>query len=103
MRVNKAHIAWEGCFVEGALPEIVVADDWGSSKHCVQAPDEPKNLLWLVVGKDSKPDFDRHTFFSEGLRKIRADQTYSSSSRRYYADVARNGHSNLSKTIRSAF
>jgi hypothetical protein len=53
----------------------VVADDWGSSKHCVQAPDEPKNLLWLVVGKDSKSDFDRHTFFSEGYEKIRADQT----------------------------
>jgi hypothetical protein len=64
MRMNKPHIGWEECFVEGALPEVVVAHDRGISKHCVQGPDEPKKLLWLVVGKDGKSDFDKHTFFS---------------------------------------
>jgi hypothetical protein len=66
MRMHKAHIAWEHCFIEGALPEVMVTDDWGSSKRCVQAPDEPKKLLWLVVGKDGKSDFEKHTFCSEG-------------------------------------
>jgi hypothetical protein len=61
--MNKPHIGWEECLVEKTLPEIVVAYDRGISKHCVQAPDEPKKLPWLVVGKDGKSDFDKHTLF----------------------------------------
>jgi len=63
MRMNKPHIGWEEGLVEETLPEIVVADDRGISKHCVQAPDEPKKLPWLVVGKDGKSDFDKHMLF----------------------------------------
>jgi hypothetical protein len=63
MRMNKPYIGWEECLVEETLPEIVVACDRGISKHCVQAPDEPKKLPWLVVGKDGKSDFDKHTLF----------------------------------------
>jgi hypothetical protein len=72
MRMNKAHIPREDCFIERALPEVMVTNDWGVSEHCVQAPDEPKNLLWLVVGKDGKSDFERHTFFSEEEEKVPA-------------------------------
>jgi hypothetical protein len=58
--MNKPHIRWEECFLEGALTEIVVAYDRGAAKHGVQRLHEPEELLWLVVGEDGKSDFDRH-------------------------------------------
>jgi hypothetical protein len=53
--------------VEGTLTEIMVAYDWGSAKHCVQGLHEPEELLWLVVGKDGKSDFDKHTSLCSAL------------------------------------
>ena len=66
MRTNKAHITWEDRLVEGALAEVVVADDWRICKHRVQGPDEAQKLLWLVVGKNGESDFERHALFSDG-------------------------------------
>jgi hypothetical protein len=75
MRMNKPNIGWEDCFVEKTFPEVVVTYDRGISKHRVQALDEPKKLLRLVVGKDGKSDFDKHTLFSESFQPRKKNET----------------------------
>jgi hypothetical protein len=68
MRTNKAYVCGEKCFVHGALTEVMMASDRWIFKRRVQPVNKPKKLLWLVMGKNGKSDFERHTFFSEGRK-----------------------------------
>jgi hypothetical protein len=80
MRVNETHVWREKRFIERALAEVMVANDWWRIEHRVQSLYEPQELPWFVISDYGKSYFQRHKSFSAGVY-IWLDQLRSNISR----------------------